>query len=349
MKIGEGAFLDEAEGDGVVVFRFAGEAGEDIGADRGLRKNLAEQFDAARVVFGTVPATHGCEDAIGGGLQRHMEVRREAIIGCEQIDQVLGDVERFDGADAQAFDGSFVENLTKEVVELNTRREIAAIGAKIDAAEDDLAEAGFREAADFGENGGDGQAAGPSAHEWDHAERAAGVATVLNLQRRASVIPFPAEDWSDKNIGGGEDVGGEDWRGMVGARILTLRVNRDGRDGVKQIRDLRLVGVADHEGNAGEGRDFFRGALRVAAGDNDARGGVRGVDFSDRVAGLGIGSGGDRTGVDHNHVRGMRFRSGNATLLAQLVFDGGAVSLCGTAAELLDVEGGHAVRNRDSI
>ena len=43
--------------------------------------------------------------------------------------------------------------------------------------------------------------------------------------------------------------------------------------------DLGFVGVADDEGDAGEGGEFFRGALGVASGDNDFAGGVGGVLF----------------------------------------------------------------------
>ena len=107
--------------------------------------------------------------------------------------------------------------------------------------------------------------------------------------------------------------------------------------------------VADDEGDAGQGRDFFGSALRVAAGDNDAHGGIGSMDFADGVTGLRIGSGGDRAGIEHDDVRDVRLRCGNATLIAQLAFDGRAVGLRGAAAELFDVEGGHARRGRDSI
>jgi len=51
----------------------------------------------------------------------------------------LGNVERFDGADAEVFDGCFLEDAAEEVFELDAGREIAAVGAEVDAAEDDFA------------------------------------------------------------------------------------------------------------------------------------------------------------------------------------------------------------------
>ena len=68
-------------------------------------------------------------------------------------------------------------------------------------------------------------------------------------------------------------------------------------DGLEKIGDLRLVRIADDEGNSRENRQFFGSALGVAAGDDDARGGIGGVEFADGVARLGICGGGDGTGV----------------------------------------------------
>ena len=74
VEVGKGAIFDEAQRGGVVFFGFTWEPGEDIGANGGVGQALANQFDAASVMLGAIPAMHGGEDAIGGGLQRHMEV-----------------------------------------------------------------------------------------------------------------------------------------------------------------------------------------------------------------------------------------------------------------------------------
>ena len=76
-------------------------------------------------------------------------------------------------------------------VAARSRREVASVAAEVDPAENDFAEAGFGEAANFGDNGLWRQAAGFSADGRDYAEGAAGVAAVLNFQGGAGVIPFP--------------------------------------------------------------------------------------------------------------------------------------------------------------
>jgi len=129
VEIGEGQALDEGERGGMFGFGLAGEAGDDVGANGGMREALAYEFDAAGVVLGAVPAVHGGEDAVGAGLQRHVEVLGDAIAGGEEFDEILGDVERLDGADAETFDGGFVEDAAEKSFEFDARRKIAAVGA----------------------------------------------------------------------------------------------------------------------------------------------------------------------------------------------------------------------------
>ena len=87
-------------------------------------------------------------------------------------------------------------------------------------------------------------------------------------------------------------------------RVFALREGGNRRERLDQRGNLRSVGIADHEGDAGEGGNFFRRALGVTAGNDDARGGIGGMDFADGVAGLGIGRSSDGAGVEHDHVGG---------------------------------------------
>jgi hypothetical protein len=101
---------------------------------------------------------------------------------------------------------------------------------------------------------------------------------------------------------------------------------------------LWFVGIAYYVGDAGEGCQVFRGALGIAASDNDGGGGFGGVNFADGLAGLGVGGCGDRTGVENDHVDQGRRRRGypveswrSMAALASRWRDTG----------LFDVEGGH--------
>ena len=70
----------------MVGFGFAGEAGDDVGADGGVGEAVVDEFDAAGVVFGAIPAVHGGQDAVGGGLEGHVEVVGDAVGAGEEVD-----------------------------------------------------------------------------------------------------------------------------------------------------------------------------------------------------------------------------------------------------------------------
>ena len=128
-------------------------------------------------------------------------MRGDAIGGSKKIDEVGGNVERFDGADAEALHGSFVENAAEKIEEFDTGRKIVSVGAEIDAAENDLEKARIGETLNFRNNRVWWETAGLAANKRDHTERAARIAAVLDLEGWAGVIPFPAKDGRDKHIG----------------------------------------------------------------------------------------------------------------------------------------------------
>src|SRR5258707_798082 len=68
---------------------------------------------------------------------------------------------------------------------------------------------------------------------------------------------------------------------------------------------------------------------------------VGGVKLADGVASLGVGGGGDRTGVNDDDVGGGGGGSGSAAAVQQLALEGGTIGLRGAAAELFDEESGH--------
>lgn len=104
---------------------------------------------------------------------------------------------------------------------------------------------------------------------------------------------------------------------------------------------MRFVGVADDERDTGKGREFFRSALSVTAGDENLCGRILRVDLANGVAGLGVGRRGNGASVDDDEFGVGGGRRGRASTVAELALDGGAVSLSGAAAELFNVEGRH--------
>ncbi len=141
MEIGERTIFDKAQSRGVIRLSFAGESGDNVSADSCVWKALTDEFNAAGIMFGAVPAMHGGEDAVRARLQRHMEVWRDAIGGSKEIDEILGNVKRFDGAKSKTFHWCLANDVAEKIEEFDTRRKVAAIGAEINTTENDLPKA----------------------------------------------------------------------------------------------------------------------------------------------------------------------------------------------------------------
>src|SRR5258705_12380391 len=112
--------------------------------------------------------------------------------------------------------------------------------------------------------------------------------------------------------------------------------------------DLGFVGIADDKADARESRDFFRCALGVTTGYEDARCRIGSVNFANGIAGLSVSGGGDGAGVENHDVGQRRIGRERAALFAQLAFDGRAIRLGGAAAELLDKKGAHWKKTPES-
>jgi hypothetical protein len=103
---------------------------------------------------------------------------------------------------------------------------------------------------------------------------------------------------------------------------------------------LVFVGVADHGGDAGQGGDFFGGALGIASGDDDSCQGILALHAADGGASVLIGGIGDGASVEYDEI-GLRGGDWRQTAGFELMFDGGAIGLSGSASEIFDVVGGH--------
>ena len=99
------------------------------------------------------------------------------------------------------------------------------------------------------------------------------------------------------------------------------------------------MAVADNGGDAWNVGEFFRSALGVATGGDDARFGVEAMGAADVGAGFAVGFGGDAAGVDDDHIGLVGLvvvRSG----IAEESGDGFTVGAGGATAKVFDVEGG---------
>lgn len=152
VEIAEWQSGDEIHCGGVVFIGFAREADDDVRADGGVRKSFANEFDAASIVCGAIPAMHDAKNTVRAALQRQMEMGRDARVGSDEIDEILSDVDGLDGAEAEAGKLGFIEDFADQREKRNARSEVATVAAEIDSAEDNFLCAGLHEAMDFAED-----------------------------------------------------------------------------------------------------------------------------------------------------------------------------------------------------
>ena len=78
MDGGEAYLLAQAICGLEIGIRLVGEAGDDVGGDRHVGNELANEGDGAAETFGRVAAAHEAEDGIGPALEGEVEVGAEA-------------------------------------------------------------------------------------------------------------------------------------------------------------------------------------------------------------------------------------------------------------------------------
>ncbi len=173
--------------------------------------------------------------------------------------------------------------------------EIAAPAPEIDAGEDELLAAAFGEAANIFEAGFERDGAAGSARSGNDAEGAAIVAAVLHLEVGPGLVRGGGEGQRGE-FGVGEVFIYENLRGRLRNRCDGTE-SRRATDACCDLGRQSLVAIADDRIHALKGGDFVRGALGIAAGNDDPGLGIASVDAADKGAGCAVCFRGDAAGV----------------------------------------------------
>ena len=229
--------------------------------------------------------------------------------------------------------------------------QVKAVGAELRAGKGNFLETGRPVAADGGDDVVWRDAALAPPHFGDDAVGADLIAALLYFDHR----PAAAQDAG----GSGGDVGVRPGK-PGGPGNCPGGINGDGAGGVvpgggmpaRQFRhrhghQLRLVGVAHHQGHFGQGAQFGGGALGIAAGGDDDGIGMLAAGGAQGLSGFGIGGGGYRAGVDHHHIGAAgRRRYGAAAGRGKLPRQRAAVGLVQLAAVGFNGHGGRLRRQQ---
>lgn len=128
VDVGEGLGADEGEGLGPLVVGFAGEADDQVCADRQVRDVGAGVGGEGRKTFGIATASHALEGRVAAALEREVEVGAEPTTRRRPTGpEVWRDIPRLKRAKADAGDGGVGEQRVNEVGERTV--EVGAVAA----------------------------------------------------------------------------------------------------------------------------------------------------------------------------------------------------------------------------
>ena len=110
-----------------------------------------------------------------------------------------------------------------------------------------------------------------------------------------------------------------------------------------QIRNPRLVRIADHQRHAGERGNLLGRPLRVASCHQDARQRMLAMDTPHRLPDFVVGRCGNRAGIEHDQFGFAGPGGGRESFRREAGFNRGSVGLRGAASEVLDPKAVHYV------
>src|ERR1039457_344251 len=152
-----------------IALGLAGKADDDVGGDGDVAFRALHPLDAAHVLVASVQALHAVEHRRPAGLDRQMDMVAEHGILVDGVDNVLDEIARMRGREADAADAVDAANLAKQADEVPAAGRRVAVAVDVLAEQLDLAVAHPRQAASFLENAVAGPAALRAARERDHA------------------------------------------------------------------------------------------------------------------------------------------------------------------------------------
>ena len=160
------------------------------------------------------------------------------------------------------------------------------------------------------------------------------MAAILNFQIGSGAVGgcdgIGFERRRGEDVAGLEDIAGEDL-------AVVRKVTRFPGIG-DQLGNLCLMGITNHPFDAVHLREFIGRALGVAAGYENAGGGIFAADTADGGPRIVVRGRSDRAGVQDDDIGCFAGWREGKSASGDLGFERGAIGLCGAASEVLHEE-----------
>ncbi len=263
---------------------FGRETGDQVRPDRDVRTVRPQPLDDPNRVGAGMPPLHPLEHHVVAGLERQVDVRHDPRLARDKIEQPVVDLDRIERRQPQPLElRDMAQDSLDQRGERRRARQVGAIAGQVDAGQHDFAVTGIDQRRDPVDHRAGGHRPAVAAPMRDHAEGAAMVAAILDLDKGADMV--------------GKTRGQMRRRDADRHDVLHLHSRGIGPGGRHQF-----FGVADDAVDFGHRGEAVRIDLRRAAGNRDLGAGVRAAGAADRGAGFGHGGARHRAAVD-DHQR----------------------------------------------
>ena len=318
VRVSERIFRERAAGFVELRVGLAGKADHDVRADAHAGNARRDFADEREVFLERIMPAHVAQNAPAAALQRNVDERRQRVRGIvHAVENAVGNRLGLDAADAHAGNagngGDGVDDAENVVSGILIR-------ADVHARERDFLRAARGEAFRFRDEIGKIAGTRAPTRERDDAVAAHEVAAVLHFEVGAQRRRRRAADRGNGKISRGK-LAGDDQR------------NRALFPVADEIRQRKLVAVADDEVDARNPRERRRARLRIAADDGAERLRVRLDEAAHDLPALRFREPRHRAGIDDAEIRGSTPRNDFAAERLEAVAQRLRLGLVETAAQ----------------
>ena len=128
---GEAGQLNDAEGLLEVLLGLTGEAHDNVCGDRRIRDLRAHTVENCEELLRPVAAAHCLEDAVGSGLQRHVQLRHDRGRIGHRLDHVIRECCRMRAGEADTLQAANLSRCAQEFAERLAVTELDAVGVHV--------------------------------------------------------------------------------------------------------------------------------------------------------------------------------------------------------------------------
>ena len=312
---------------GVFLFRFAGETGQDIRGESGIREKSPEVFYGFQETGGQVLPPHAAQDAVAAGLQGQMELGADFPKGSEPFGELRRRNIWLQGTETDTKDTvRFLQDL-QDIQQAASGRQILPVGRNQNAGQDNLTEAGGCQPGGFRTDIFQGAGPDGTADRGDDTVGTAVTAAFLDFQDGTGALP------EIRNM--------QRFVGHVIREWLHGTAGTAGGHHFLQEGNNTAAELGANDKIRAGGKKLFTAQLSQAATEHQGAARMLPLQAASQLKTFLIACTGDGAGIDQIDIRGGGKRNGLKTGGGEQFLHGPGIILIDLASKRMIGNGGH--------